>query len=214
MSHRDVVHAVLDRAGTTYAAEAGIRLDDKPAPLFQLLVLTDLLSARISADIAISAAAELRNSGYRTARKMADADWQDLVDALGRGHYRRYDERTASQLGDAATRAVEKYDGDLRKLADEAGHDARRAAALIRQFKGIGPTGGDIFLREVQDVWTWARPYFDERALRGAAKVGLPTDREELARLAPRDRAAEFAAALVRIGIDDDAADEVRAAAG
>ncbi|MGA6205154.1 endonuclease [Nocardia testacea] len=214
MSHRDVVRALLDRAGTTYAAEAGIRLDDKPAPLFQLLVLTDLLSARISADIAISAAAELMNSGYRTARKMADADWQDLVDALGRGHYRRYDESTASQLGAAAGRAVERYDGDLRKLADEADHDPSRAAALIRQFKGIGPTGGDIFLREVQDVWTWARPYFDERAVRGAAKVALPTDREELARLAPRDHTAEFAAALVRIGLDDDAAAAVRAAAG
>lgn len=214
MSHQDVVRALLDRAGTTYAAEAGIRLDDKPAPLFQLLVLTELLSARISADIAISATAELMNSGYRTARKVADADRQDLVDALGRGHYRRYDESTASQLGAAATTAVDKYGGDLRKLADESGHDTDRAAELIQQFKGIGPTGGDIFLREVQDVWSWARPYFDERAVRGAAKVGLPTDRKELARLAPRDRAAAFAAALVRIGIDDDAADAVRSAAG
>ncbi|WP_058853112.1 hypothetical protein [Nocardia jinanensis] len=213
MSHRDVVHALLDRAGTTYAAEAGIRLDDKPAPLFQLLMLTDLLSARISADIAIAATAELVDSGYRTARNVADADRQELVDALGRGNYRRYDESAASQLGDAATTALDRYDGDLRKLADEADHDVGRAAELIQQFKGIGPTGGDIFLREVQDVWTWARPYFDERALRGAEKAGLPADREELARLAPRNRAAEFAAALVRIGIDDEVADEVRSAA-
>ncbi|MGW5382174.1 endonuclease [Nocardia sp. NPDC003963] len=213
MSHRDVVRALLDRAGTTYAAEAGIRLDDKPAPLFQLLMLTDLLSARISADIAIAATAELVDSGYRTARQVADADWQELVDALDRGHYRRYDESAADQLGDAATAALDKYDGDLRELAEESGHDTGRAAELIQQFKGIGPTGGDIFLREVQDVWTWARPYFDERALRGAAKAGLPVDRTELARLAPRGREAEFAAALVRIGIDDDAADEVRSAA-
>ncbi|NUS95020.1 MAG: endonuclease [Nocardia sp.] len=214
MSNRDVVRALLDRAGTTYAAEAGIALDDKPAPLFQLLMLTDLLSARISADIAIAATTELVDSGYRTARKVADADWQDLVDALGRGHYRRYDESTASQLGEAATTAIEKYHGDLRKLAEEAGHDTGRAAELIQQFKGIGPTGGDIFLREVQDVWTWVRPYFDERALRGADKVGLPTERRELARLAPPDRAAELAAALVRIGLDDDAAADVRSAAG
>jgi 2',3'-cyclic-nucleotide 2'-phosphodiesterase (5'-nucleotidase family) len=44
--------ALLDRCGTTYAAEAGIRLRNTPQPLYQLLVLTQLLSARIRADIA------------------------------------------------------------------------------------------------------------------------------------------------------------------
>jgi hypothetical protein len=42
-----VVAALLDRHGRTYAAEAGIRLRDAPAPLFQLLCLSLLLSARI-----------------------------------------------------------------------------------------------------------------------------------------------------------------------
>ncbi len=32
---------------------------------------------------------------------MSEASWQDRVDALGRGHYRRYDERTATmRLGE------------------------------------------------------------------------------------------------------------------
>ncbi|WP_040841948.1 endonuclease [Nocardia brevicatena] len=212
MNRRDIAHALLDRAGTTYAAEAKIELHDKPAPLFQLLILTDLLSARISADIAIAATAELVGSGYRDARKIADADRQELIDALGRGHYRRYDESTASQLGAIATTALDKYDGDLRKLAEEADHDVERAGELIQQFKGIGPTGGDIFLREVQDVWPWVRPYFDKRAVRGAKRIDLPTDPDELAHLAPGNRTAELAAALVRVGLDDDLAEEVRAA--
>lgn len=211
MSQRDVVHTLLDRAGTTFAAEAGIHLDDKPAPLFQLLMLTELLSARISADLAISATAELVGSGYGTARKVADADWQDLVDALGRGHYRRYDESAASQLGATATIALDRYGGDLRRLADEAGHDIERAGELIQEFKGVGPTGGSIFLREVQDVWTWVRPYFDDRTVRGAKRLDLPADPEKLAALAPAGHAADFAAALVRAGSDDDLADGVRA---
>ncbi|MEU4312728.1 endonuclease [Nocardia sp. NPDC024068] len=211
MSQRDVVHTLLDRAGTTYAAEAGIRLDDKPAPLFQLLMLTQLLSARISADLAISATAELVDSGYGTARKVADAGWQDLVDALGRGHYRRYDESAASQLGATATIALDKYGGDLRRLAAEADHDIERAGELIQQFKGIGPTGGSIFLREVQDVWPWVRPYFDDRAVRGAKRIDLPADPGELAALAPAKHTADFAAALVRVGSDDELAEEVRA---
>lgn len=212
MSQRDVVHALLDRAGTTYAAEANIKLDDKPAPLFQLLMLTELLSARIPADIAIAATAELVRSGYRSARQVAAADRRELLDALGRGHYRRYDERTASQLGSTATTALDKYHGDLRELAEECDHDARRAGELIRQFTGIGPTGGNIFLREVQEVWPWVRPYFDERALRGAERIDLPPDPAELARMTPPAGTAEFAAALVRVGLDDGLAGEVRAA--
>lgn len=37
---------LLDEHGTTYAQQAGIDLADRPAPLFQLLVLANLLSAR------------------------------------------------------------------------------------------------------------------------------------------------------------------------
>ena len=48
----DTVERLLDEHGTTYATAAGIRLADRPSPLFQLLVLTLLSSARISADVA------------------------------------------------------------------------------------------------------------------------------------------------------------------
>ena len=102
-SHREsVVQALLDRFGRTYAEQAGIRLADKPSPLYQLLVLATLLSARISADIAVAAAKELFAAGYRTPQRMRQATWQDRVDALGRGHYRRYDELTSTILGEAA----------------------------------------------------------------------------------------------------------------
>ncbi|MFI6778601.1 endonuclease [Nocardia sp. NPDC050412] len=212
MTQKDVVNALLDRAGTGYAAEAGINLADKPAPLFQLLMLAELLSTRISADIAVAAGKELVSSGYRTPKRVADADWQELVDALGRAHYKRYDESTASRLGANASRVLDRYGGDLRKLADEAEHDPSRAAELLQQFQGIGPTGSDIFLREVQDVWTWARPHFDERALSGAERVRLPKDPDRLAELAPENHTADLAAALVRVTLDRQIADEVLAA--
>ncbi|WP_280273768.1 endonuclease [Nocardia wallacei] len=215
MSRQDdsVVRALLERAGTSYAAEAGIKPADKPAPLFQLLVLAKLLSARISAEIAIAAARELNHSGYDTPQRVADAEWQELVDALGRGHYKRYDESTATRLGENARLILDKYRGDLRRLADEADHDPKRLAELLQQFKGIGPVGADIFLREIQDVWTWVRPHFDERARKGAEQLHLPTDPEALDRLGKRGRDAELAAALVRVSLDDKLADEVLAAA-
>jgi hypothetical protein len=74
---------------------------------------------------------------------------------------------------------------------------------LLKEFKGIGDTGADIYLREVQDVWTWARPYFDKKALASARKLGLPAEPDKLATLAPRS-CATFAAALIRISLDDE----------
>jgi endonuclease III len=198
-SQEDTARAVLDRHGTTYADEAGIRLEDQPAPLFQLLVLAELLSARISADIAVSAARELFDAGFTTPEKMRDASWQARVDALGRGSYRRYDERTSTQLGEAAELVLDRWGGDLRKLADEADGDVERAGRLLQEVKGIGGTGADVFLREVQAVWPWVRPHLDDRARQGAARVGLPEDAAELAALVDEDELAPFAAGLVRI---------------
>ena len=71
-----VVKVLLDRYGHTYAEDAGIRLADKPAPLYQLLVLATLLSARITADIAVQAARELFAAGYTTPRAMREASWR------------------------------------------------------------------------------------------------------------------------------------------
>ena len=45
-----VVRRLLKVAGTTYAAEAGIRINDKPMPLFELLVLCMLASKPIDAN--------------------------------------------------------------------------------------------------------------------------------------------------------------------
>lgn len=58
-----IVKELLGRYGRTYAEEAGIRLDDRPGPLYQLLVLSTLLSARIPADVAIAQAESCSRPG-------------------------------------------------------------------------------------------------------------------------------------------------------
>ena len=217
--HPDAIaSALLDRYGRTYADDAGIRLADKPAPLYQLLVLATLLSARISADIAIQAARELFAAGYKTPDAMQKARWQERVDALGRAHYRRYDERTSTMLGDGAALLNERWQGDLRKLRDEAGGQGnghgQKIASLLQEFPGIGPAGADIFLREVQAVWPSVPPYVDARVQQGAREVGLPTDPTALAELAgSNEKLARLCAALVRITLSKDAVAEVKEAA-
>jgi hypothetical protein len=199
MATKDKVRELLAEHGTTYATQAGIRLADKPAPLYQLLVLTTLVSVRIKADIAVAAARELFKAGWRTPKAMRDSTWQQRVDALGRAHYVRYDESTARYLAEGAERVLETYHGDLRRMADAAERDTRRLRQLLTEFPRIGPTGAEIFCREVQAVWPWVRPIFDRRALSGAKKLGLPGDPNKLAELVKPADHARLAAALVRV---------------
>lgn len=203
----DVARAVLTRHGTTYADEAGIRLADESAPLFQLLVLAQLLSARIGAGVAVVTARELFAAGWTTPAVLRNAGRGAVVGALGRGGYRRYDERTATQLRDMSVLVLDRYAGDLRGLAVAARGDAGRAAALVQEVKGIGPTGAAVFLREVQAVWPWVRPFLDDRARDGARRLGLPDDATALARLVDGEELARFAAALVRVARLPDSRD-------
>ena len=162
-------------------------------------MLAQLLSARIGAGVAVATARELFGAGWTTPARLRDAGRGAVVRALGRGGYRRYDERTATQLREMSGLVLDRYAGDLRGLPAAAGEDTGAAAALVREVKGIGPTGAAVFLREVQAVWPWVRPYLDDRARDGARRLGLPDDAAALARLVDGDDLARFAAGLVRV---------------
>jgi endonuclease III len=200
---KQLARRLLKLAGTTYAAEAGVRISDKPMPLFQLLVLCMLASKPIDASIAMRAGRELFKEGLRTPKAVLASNRRTMISAFGRAHYVRYDESSATRLTDIAERVRDEYSGDLRELGRRSEHDVRAAAGMLKQFNGIGATGADIFLREVQDVWTWARPYFDKRATAAAKQLGLPADPMRLGSLAPRAN-ARLAAALVRASLDAD----------
>jgi len=195
-NQRDVAARLVARHGTTFAEEANITLRDKPSPLYRLLVLSTLLSARIRADVAVSAARELSAAGYRTPRAMHEATWQHRVDALGRGGYRRYDERTATQLGDGANLLLERYRGDLRRLREV--EDPRTTATRLQDFPGIGPTGAAIFCREVQGLWDELAPTLDPKVLAGAERLGLPASAGRLAALVAPADLPRLAAGCVR----------------
>ncbi|GGW94147.1 endonuclease [Streptomyces noursei] len=213
-AHQDLVRALLDRHGRTYAAEAGIRLRDTPQPLYQLLVLADLLGARIRASVAVAAARALFDAGLGTPRRMADAPWRQRVEALGAGGYRRYDESTATRLGDGARLLLDRYGGDLRRMREAADGDLGALRGALQELPGVGPAGSGIFVREVQGVWPEFAPYLDAKALQGARRLGLPEDPDRLRGLVPAAGTAALASALVRAALDPSVAEEVRERAG
>lgn len=151
--NKKVMRELLRRHGQTYAAEAHIR-------------------ARIRAYVAVSTSRSLYEAGLRDPKRMTEATWQRRVDALGRAGHRRYDERTATQLGDGDQILIDHWGGDLRRMRDQADGDADDLRTLLRELPGIGRVGTDIFLREVQDVWPEFSPFVDSKALQGAERLG------------------------------------------
>ncbi|SFT70146.1 hypothetical protein SAMN04487904_10636 [Actinopolyspora lacussalsi subsp. righensis] len=207
MTTRTTARRLLDVAGTTYAAQADITLRNRPEPLYRLLVLSVLLSTRIKAEIAVAANRELAE--FDTPERMLRATWQQRVDALGRGHYVRYDESTATALGQGAELLRDEYSGDPRDMRAEADGDPDALRKSLRRIPKLGPVGADIFCREAQAVWPELRPYFDKKALTGARRVGLPGGAEELAELVDEEDLARLAAACVRVTLEKGTAERV-----
>ncbi len=203
-SGNDLVARLLDGWGTTYAREAGIRLRGGASSLFQLLCLSLLLSARIRSNVAVDAMRAIRDAGWRSAKAMSDATWRQRTDVLNRSGYARYDESTSRMLAATAELVTDRYHGDLRQLRTAADGDVPEARRRLKECKGIGDVGADIFLREVQGEWPEYQPFFGAPALRTAADLGLPDDGDALARLCPRADLPRLAAALLRVGREDD----------
>ena len=209
---RQTARALLERHGRTFADELGIDVaKNTPAPLFRLLCASTLMSAPISSQIAMDAAQSLAKHGWRSPRKLAESTWAQRVKALNEAGYTRYQERTATMLGDLTDHLLDRYGSDLRKLRDEAGRDPKAERKLLKEFKGLGDVGVDIFFREVQVAWDELAPFADKRALDAAGRLKLPKDAGKLAGLVGAGDFPRLVAALVRVELADDY-DAVRAA--
>jgi len=208
MTDAERVASLLEAGGETFAAEAGIDLADKPAPLYRLLVLAVLLSSRVRAMLGTRACRELVDSGLGNPEKMRDAARDDVHAALSRAKFLSK-EQTTDALQQGAALVAERWHGDLRRMRTEADGDTDRLTELLTEVPRLGPVGADIFVREVQLVWPEFRPHLDGRATDGAKAVGLPTDPATLAGLVDGDDLARFSAALVRADLDGDVAEQV-----
>lgn len=143
----------MTSGGKIGAADLGIELGPrKDGDLFRWLVACLLFGARISQDIAARTFHALDDHGVLTPQRLRDADRQHLVDLLGEGGYRRYDESTARELITLGQDAMDRYDGRLSRLAKDAGSKAE-VGRRLQEFTGIGPTASRIFLRDAGPVW-------------------------------------------------------------
>ncbi|MSU90390.1 hypothetical protein GE300_12310 [Rhodobacteraceae bacterium 2CG4] len=214
MGKQDVVEALIDSQGVLYSEQAGIELGrDEPAQWFLWLSAALLMSARIDAAQAVRAAAALRADGLATAGAVLASDRAARVRVLNANGYARYDNQGADYLHDAARLVADRYGGDLRRLVADA-CDRADVLQRLRQVRGIGATGAQIFCREAQLVWDVLFPFAEGPCLDAARALGLPADAEALVRLAPSRRGfTRLVAALTRAALEGPS-DAVRRAAG
>lgn len=204
-SQTRIIDALMQRHGRTFAAELGVDLrKNTPSPLFRLLCYAMLTSAPVSADLAMRGARAMAKAGWTTPRKLEASTWETRARVLNESGYARVDEKTATQLAEMNTRLIDEYGGDLRQLREAAGGEPKAFRKRLKAFKGIGGTGADIFLREVQGAWEECYPYADKAALSAADKLGLKADADKLAKKVSREDYPRLMAALVRCKLAKD----------
>lgn len=172
----------------SYSEELGLSLK-KSEDRFKWFLASFLFGKRISAEIAKTTFQEFEKSGITTPEEILDAGWNKLVEVLDSGGYVRYDFSTASRLLEISEILREKY-GSIEGLYESA-EDSDDLEKKLAEFKGMGPTTINIFLRELRPVWEKANPEISALAKDVAEKLGLS-----------RESTESYESALVRIGLE------------
>jgi len=170
----------------SYSEELGLDLRN-PEDRFKWFLASILFAKRISSEIAKRTFQLFLREGLTSPDEILGAGWDKLVEILDSGGYVRYDFSTASNLLEIMRRLKDEY-GSLEKLHEKASSPEDLERRLM-DFKGVGPTCVNIFLRELRGVWGKAKPKPSRLAAEMAEILGL-------------ERIEPYESALVRLRLE------------
>ena len=132
--------------------DLGISLDAQDErTLFKWFVASFLMGKRIQAPIAAKAYHLLVNEHEcDSPDRLARLSHRQLVAILGKAHYVRYDESTATRLSALALKLVNDYGGHFSALYTNTDRHAFERRLL--EFDGVGPKTVEIFMRDAAPV--------------------------------------------------------------
>jgi len=160
----------------SYSGELGLDLT-KPEDRFKWFLASVLFAKRIRAATAKETYFYFEQEELTSPDAILQAGWDRLVEVLDSGGYTRYDFSTATNLLGIAKTLKEKY-GSLERLHAESSSPSDLEIRL-QEFKGVGPVGVSIFLRELRGIWEKAKPNPSPMAVITAQRIGLdPEDVE------------------------------------
>jgi len=154
----------------SYSKELDLDLS-KAEDRFKWFLASVLFAKRISAETAKETYLYFEQEDLTSPDAILEAGWDRLVEVLDSGGYNRYDFSTATNLLGIAEMLKEKY-GDLERLHAESSSPTDLERRL-QEFKGVGPVGVNIFLRELRGIWEKAKPKPSPIAVATAQKIGL-----------------------------------------
>jgi len=165
-----------------YSQDLGIDLKE-PAGRFRWFLASLLFGARISEKIAVRTYKTFERYRVLSPDRILEAGWDGLVRILDEGGYVRYDFSTATKLLSIAEELKERY-GSLEVLYRES-EDERDLKRRLKEFKGVGETTAQIFLRELRGIWMIEVPV-SKKAEEAADRLEIDLDAfegEELSRV-------------------------------
>lgn len=177
---KETVRELLELHPRGYVdAVAGFVVTGTAAGLFRLLVLAILADDGAPSETAVEATKALLSRRWDSAPEMAQVERSEIAEVLDEAGHGNAD-AAARHLAEATRLVMDRYDGDLQRLRDEANGDSARLRRLLGEVPGLDDAGLTVFLREAQMFWPEAGPFVDERAANAARRLGLPSDPDEL----------------------------------
>jgi endonuclease III len=167
----------VENFGRQYSEILGIDLSNgKDEEIFKWFLASILFGAPITEKAVIKTFNCFKKYGVLTPQKILKTGWDGLVKILDEGSYTRYDFKTADKLLEVMRNLMERDDGSLTTLYNEAASEQDLENRLKNLGKGIGDTTVSIFLRELRDVWKKADPKPTSLVIFAAKKLGIVKD--------------------------------------
>lgn len=163
------VNAILSKL-QSYPEELDLELN-RSEDRFKWFLASILFAKRISAEVAKKTYRRFEEEGLTTPEKILAAGWDRLVEVLDSGGYVRYDFSTASNLLKIVEELKKKY-GSLEELHRKS-NSPTDLERRLQEFKGVGPVGVNIFLRELRGIWEKAKPKPSRIAIKTGQRIDL-----------------------------------------
>ncbi|MEM2589344.1 MAG: hypothetical protein QXK93_03940 [Candidatus Bathyarchaeia archaeon] len=209
---KESVQTLVEKLGERYSKILGINLESgREEEIFKWFLASILFGAPITENSVIKTFKRFEKYNVLTPERILATNWNGLVKILDEGGYTRYDFKTADKLLEVMRNLIERYGGKLTVLHEKAGNPKELEMALKSLGKGIGDVTVSIFLRELRNVWSKAKPDPTSPVVLAAKNLGVVDEKSSKSVLqqleefwsenaAPDNSFVNFETALLRLG--------------